>query len=410
MSLFRIGFLPLVDAALPIIAHEYGLAKQEGLRIELHRDRTWAAVRDRLTYGITDAAHLVAPLAIATSLGLDRPAVPLAAPFMLGLNGNTVTVSTAIADLLGEDDWDDVGAIGHRLAALAHSRAAQGRKLRFGVVHRYSSHNYMLRYWLAACGCHPDHDVEIIVVPPPAVADALAAGDIDGSCVGEPWNSVAVDRGDGVILASTSGIWNRGVEKLLAFRAPLLDERRAEVEALIRALHAAGALAIDRGQQGDVAKLLAREEYIGLPADIIARALSGRLVPRRDAPVRHIRDFLVLHREAANFPWRSQAMWLYSQMVRWGHAPLDAAGFEAAVSVFRPDVYRAALAGTGAILPNASAKVEGAIDRPLGASSVSGRLIMGPDRFFDGMLFDPDRAMDYAAQQLAATARAIPIV
>ncbi|MET0238406.1 MAG: ABC transporter substrate-binding protein [Sphingobium sp.] len=394
MSLFRIGFLPLADAALPIVAHEFGLAKAQGVAIELHRDRTWAAARDRLSYGQSDAAHMLAPLAIATSLGLDRPAVPLAAPFMLGLNGNTVTVSIAVAEVLGVGSG--IEDSGRRLAALARERAAAGAKLRLAVVHRYSSHNYMLRYWLAACGCNPDEDVDIVVVPPPKIAEAFALGEIDGSCVGEPWNSVAVDRGDGVILASTSMIWNRGVEKLLAFRTTVLDERRDEVEALIRALHAAGELIKGKDRQAEVATLLAREDYIGLPAEMIGRALSGRLLPRRDGPILHIPDFLVLHREAANFPWRSQAMWLYSQMVRWGHAPLDMKGFEDAAAVFRPDVYRSALTGTGAILPNASAKVEGAIGTSLGVGSVSGRLIMGPDRFFDGRTFDPDHAMDYA--------------
>ena len=396
MTSFRIGFLPLVDAVLPIVAHEFGLARDEGVGIELHRDPSWATVRDRLIYGQTDAAHILAPLAIATSLGLDRTPVPLGAPFMLGLNGNTVTLSARVAAMLG-GPYDDVAATGRRLAALARSEAEAGRKLRLAVVHRYSSHNYMLRYWLAGSGCDPDRDVEIIVVPPPFIAEAFAMGEIDGSCVGEPWNSVAVERGDGVIVAATSQIWSRGVEKLLAFRRTTLEERSAEVAALLRALHRAGAIVEDRSRQDEVAELLARPEYLGQSPALIQRALSGRIdLGGSGVPVR---DFLVLHREAANFPWRSQAMWLYSQMQRWNHAPLDPAGFEAAAAVFRPDIYRAALAGTGAILPTASAKVEGAIGVPLGASSVTGRLILGPDRFFDGQLFDPDRAEEYVAAQ-----------
>ncbi len=398
MSRFRIGFVPLVDAVLPIVAHALGLAAREGVSIELVRDPSWATVRDRLIYGQTDAAHLLAPLAIATAMGLDRPAVPLGAPFMLGLNGNTVTVSARVAALLG-GEGGDVAATGRALAALARSEVAVGRRLRFAVVHRYSSHNYMLRYWLAASGCDPDRDVEIIVVPPPFVAEAFALGEIDGSCVGEPWNSVAVERGDAVIVAATSQIWNRGVEKLLAFRQGVLDERSEDVAALLRALHEAGRIVADPGRHEEIAALLAAPEYIGQPSDLILRALSGKLVLRHDAEITPIEDFLVLHREAANFPWRSQAMWLYSQMVRWGHAPLGEGGFEAAAAVFRPDIYRAALAGTDAILPSASAKVEGAIARSLGAGSVTGRLILGPDRFFDGVLFDPDRALDYVAAQ-----------
>ena len=156
MSDFRIGFLPLVDAALPIIALEFGLAAREGISIELHKDRTWAAVRDRLSYGQTDAAHMLAPLALAMALGLDRPPVPIGAPFMLGLNGNAFAISAALAAGHSLRFGPDIAETGRKLADIARARMSQGHKLRIGVVHRYSSHNYILRYWLAACGCDPD--------------------------------------------------------------------------------------------------------------------------------------------------------------------------------------------------------------------------------------------------------------
>ncbi|HEX7822675.1 MAG TPA: ABC transporter substrate-binding protein [Sphingobium sp.] len=408
MSQFRIGFLPLVDAALPIVAHEMGLAGKEGVDLTLIKDRTWATVRDRLAYGQTDAAHLVAPVAIAMALGLDRAPTPIGAPFMLGLNGNAIAVSNVLAEALGARAGSgagtgvgldmDVRTVGERLTAIAKAQLSMGRRLRIAVVHRYSSHNYMLRYWLAACGCDPDFDVEIVVVAPPLIADAFAAGEIDASVVGEPWNSLAVERGDGVIISSTSRIWTRGVEKLLAFRSELLEERRPDVEALLRALYAAGQVAMDPAHTDMVAQLLAREEYIGLPKAVIARAITGQMICRRgEAPVK-VEDFLVLHGEAANFPWRSQAMWLYSQMARWGHARPTQEGFDAAAAVFRPDVYRSAFAGTGAVLPGASLKVEGAISTPLGAGSHGGRLVMGPDAFFDGRLFDPDHPFEYLAE------------
>lgn len=400
MSLFRIGFLPLVDACLPIVAREFGHAQAEGLTVELVRDRTWAAVRDRLSSGHTDAAHLVAPLAIAMTLGLDRPPVPIAAPFMLCLNGNTITTSSTLAAEIGMGLHDDIADLGLRLAQVAKAHKALGRKLRFAVVHRYSSHNYMLRYWLAACGCDPDRDIDITVVPPPLIADAFAAGEIDGSCVGEPWNSLAVENGDGAIITTTSRIWSRGVEKILALRTAVLEERRAETEALLRALYAAGRFAKNPAHRAEVTALLARPEYIGVPAPIIERALSGHLVAQAGSEAVKVPDFLVLHKEAANFPWRSQAMWLYSQMARWGHAPASAEGFAKAATIFRPDVYRAAFAGTDAALPGASAKVEGAIAAPLAIGSPSGRLVLGPDRFFDGRQFDPDQPMEYLAQNL----------
>lgn len=396
---FRIGFLPLVDAALPILAHELGFAAREGVAIDLVRDMTWATVRDRLLYGHTDAAHMIAPLAIATTLGRDRPPVPLAVPFVLGLNGNAVTFSTRLASEVGLGNaLGDPLAIGAALKRIATARAAEGKPLRFGVVHRYSSHNYMLRYWLAGVGVRPDQDVEIIVTSPPFAADALAAGDVDGICVGEPWNSIAVERGVGHIALATAQIWRRGVEKVLAIRETVLDERRDAVEALVRALHAAAAHFVEPGAAEESAAILARPEYLDAPRDAILRAITDRirLVPGGE-PI-HYPDFMFQHREAANFPWRSQAAWLYSQMVRWDYMTFDAVGAAAAGKVFRPDVYRAALAGSGAPLPGASSKLEGGLAEPIGAGSTQGRLTLGSDRFFDGRAFDPDDIEAYLAE------------
>ena len=396
MTRFRIGFLPLVDAALPILAHEQGFAAREGIAILPVRDMTWATVLDRLLYGHTDAAHLIAPLAIATTLGRGRPAAPLSVPFVLGLNGNAVTFSTALAaaTALG-DALADPSALGQALREVASARAAAGRKLRFGVVHRYSSHNYMLRYWLAAVGIRPDLDVEIVVTSPTFAADALAAGDVDAICVGEPWNSVAVDRGVGRIALVTAQIWRRGVEKVLAMRTATLDERGEEVAALLRALHAAAAHFVEPGAAEENAAILARPEYCDAPVETVMRAITDRLRLSRGEPPLHFPDFMFQYREAANFPWRSQAAWLYSQMTRWDRTAYSADEAEAAQSVFRPDVYRAALAGSAATLPGASSKLEGSVTEALGVGAAQGRLILGSDTFFDGQAFDPDDIAGY---------------
>ena len=396
---FRIGFLPLVDAALPILAHELGFAAREGLAIEPVRDMTWATVRDRLLYGHTDAAHMIAPLAIATTLGRDRPPVPLAVPFVLGLNGNAVTFSTRLAHEVGLGAaLGDPLAIGAALKRIAADRAAAGKPLRFGVVHRYSSHNYMLRYWLAGVGIRPDQDVDIVVTSPPFAADALAAGEVDGICVGEPWNSIAVDRGVGHIALATAQIWRRGVEKVLALRATILDERRGAAEALVRAMHHAAAHFVEPGAAEESADILSRPEYLDAPRDAVLRAITDRIRLAHGGEPVHYPDFMFQYREAANFPWRSQAAWLYSQMVRWDYMAFDATEAAAASHVFRPDIYRAALAGSGAPLPGASSKLEGGLDEPIGAGSTQGRLTLGSDRFFDGRAFDPDDIEAYLAE------------
>ncbi|QQN75573.1 ABC transporter substrate-binding protein [Croceicoccus sp. YJ47] len=396
-----IGFLPLVDACLPILARELGFAEAEGLDLTLTRDVTWATVLDRLLYGHTDAAHLLAPLAIATTLGRGRPARPIAAPFVLGLNGNAITFRTDLADAV----WPQPGLgepaqLGAALAEVALERCAQGRPLRFGVVHRHSSHNYMLRYWLSACGIRPDKVVEIVTIAPPFSADSLANGEIDASCVGEPWNSVAVERGAGRIVLATAQIWRRGVEKVLAMREPRLADRQPAIEGLIRAMRQAGRWFVDPANRQQAAAILARAEYLDGSADIVGRAISDQLVLTVGASPISYPDFMYQYDEAANFPWISQATWLYTQLARWEGLAFDPVQAGRAAAVFRPDVYRRALEGTGDLLPGASSKVEGSLVRPLAVGAQQGRITLSANGFFDGNIFDPDRAEDYLQKQL----------
>ena len=391
-----IGFLPLVDACLPILAREHGFAEAEGLSLTMVRDMSWATVLDRLLYGHSDAAHLVAPLAIATTLGRGRPAASLSVPFVLGLNGNAITLRGDLADRVCPPGvLGDPRAVGEALAVVARERKAAGRPLRFGVVHRYSSHNYMLRYWLAACGVRPDADVEISTVAPPFCADALEAGEVDGICVGEPWNSVAVERGAGRIVLASAQIWRRGVEKVLALRESVMEEKREAAEALIRALIAAGRHFVDPANWEANAAILARPEYLDGSAELIRRAISDRLLLARGGKAVHYPDFMFQYREAANFPWVSQAEWLYTQMIRWEHADFSPDEAARAARVFRPDVYRAALLGTSEPLPGASSKVEGSLAGLTAVGTQQGTMTLENNRFFDGIAFDPHDLAGY---------------
>ncbi|WP_298290613.1 ABC transporter substrate-binding protein [Novosphingobium sp.] len=392
-----VGFLPLVDACLPILAREHGFAEAEGLSLRLVRDMSWATVLDRLLYGHSDAAHMVAPLAIATTLGRGRPAQPLSVPFVLGLNGNAVTMRPDLARAVNPaGGLGDPGAVG---AALKAYLTSSGQKLRVGVVHRYSSHNYMLRYWLAACGIRPDVDVEITTVAPPFCADALEFGEVDAICVGEPWNSVAVERGAGEIVMVTAQIWRRGVEKVLAFREPVMEARRPQAEALVRALRKAGEHFVDPTNLEINAAILARAEYLDGDETLIQRAISDRLLLRQGGDLLHYPDFMFQHREAANFPWVSQAEWLYSQMVRWDGLEHDSIDAGKAARVFRPDVYRSALLGTGDPLPGASSKVEGSLAGPTSVSMQQGLMTLENNSFFDGKPFDPVLLESYIRTQ-----------
>ena len=394
-----VGFLPLVDACLPILAQAHGFAEDEGVSLRLVKDVSWATVLDRLLYGHSDAAHMVAPLAIATTLGRGRPAQPLSVPFVLGLNGNAITMRPDLAARVApEGRLGDPAAVGAALREVVAEQVAAGKPLRFGVVHRYSSHNYMLRYWLAACGIRPDRDVEISTVPPPFCADALDAGEVDAICVGEPWNSVAVERGAGRIVLSTAQIWRRGVEKVLTLRESVLDEKRDAVKRLIRAMCRAGRHFVDPENWEANAAILARADYLDGDPILIKRAISDRLLLARGGDIVHYPDFMFQYREAANFPWVSQAEWLYTQMVRWDGPGFDSAEAGKAARVFRPDVYRSALMGTGEPLPGASSKVEGSLRQKTAVGMQQGIMTLESNRFFDGLVFDPAAQRDYLAK------------
>lgn len=393
-----VGFLPLVDACLPILAQEHGFAEEEGLNLTFIRDVSWATVLDRLLYGHTDAAHMLAPLTIATTLGRGRKAQAMATPFVLGLNGNGITLARELAARVAlPGQFGDPMAVGKAMKLEVEVAKAAGRRLRFGVVHRYSSHNYKLRYWLAASGIRPDEDVEITTVAPPFVADALASGEIDGACVGEPWNSVCVERGVGTIVLATAQIWRRGVEKVLAMREATLEEKRMETEALVRAMRKAGRHFVDPANWEENARLLALPQYLGADENLVKRAISDRLVLDQGAPEVHYPDFMFQYSEAANFPWVSQAAWLYSQMVRWDHFAIDADEARKATRVFRPDVYRSALKSTGDDLPAANSKVEGSVSQLTQVGTQQGTITLSANSFFDGRTFDPDQMEAYLA-------------
>lgn len=398
----KIAFLPLTDAAVLVAAQERGFAEEEGLRLDLIRTTSWATLRDRLVYGQVHAAQMLAPLAVAVTLGLSQQPAALAAPYKLGVNGNMLVMASDFAKALEPD-------VAARLAdplGTAHDFAAAiglwRRKPIIGVVHRFSSHSLMLRYWLASAGVDPDRDVVLRVLPPSLTVEAMRAGEIDGFIAGEPWGSAAVEAGLAETVAIGERIWRRGVEKVLAFRESWLEENPQTVDRLLRALARAAAWCDDPAHHGTLADLLADPRYVDQPAELIGRALSGQIVARAgDAPIANP-DFMLFSREATPFPWRSQALWIYSQLVRWGMVEHDAATVAQAGGVFRPDVYRRALADSDVPMPGASMKLEGAMDLPLAVGSRRGELTLGPDRFFDGRVFDPDRIEDYLAGFLPA--------
>ena len=343
----RIGFIPLVDASALIVAVDKGFTAAEGLDVTLVREVSWSNVRDKLNIGLFDAAHLLAPVAIASSLGLAQVKVPIVAPFNLGLNGNAITVSPALhAAIMGEADGDPANPL---VTAKALARVVAGRRkagaepLTFGMTFPFSTHNYQLRFWLAVGGIDPDEDVRLVVLPPPYMVDSLANGHVDAFCVGAPWNSIAVDFGVGHILHFVSDILARAAEKVLAVRERWSQENPLVLAKLTKAHGRAAAFIEKPENRSEVARILAKPERIGVDAEVIQRTLDGRLKVSPDGTFRQSERYLLIGREGAGRPDPVQAAWLYAQMVRWGQATYSPDALVAAKKVFRPDLYDAAL-------------------------------------------------------------------
>jgi ABC-type nitrate/sulfonate/bicarbonate transport system substrate-binding protein len=392
------GFLPLLDSVLLVVAQEKGFAAAEGLDLHLVRETSWANIRDRAAIGHFDIAQMLAPMPLAASLGLTPIATPMITPVVLGLGNNAITVSADLWKAMADEGAQADLAAGPAGVALGRVVAASARKLRFGVVHQTSSHNYELRYWLAASGIMPDRDVEIVVLPPPLLPDALGTGGIDGYCVGEPWNSIGVATKGAHIATVKASIWQSSPDKVIGMRTTWADEHPEQVSALVRAIHGAGRWCADPANHGEAAAIMSGAAYLDTSSDIVVRALTGML-DIGGGMTRHVPDHFVPHAYAANFPWKSHALWYYSQMVRWGEVAASAENARRAAECFRPDLYRAALAPIGAAVPASDYKIDGARAAPGEIDALHGPLAAGPDLFFDGKVFDPSAVDVYIATQ-----------
>lgn len=380
------GFIPLLDVAPLVIAREIGFAEEEGLDLQLQSAPSWSTLRDMLALGQIEAAHMLSPVPVASALGLGGSAAQLDALSVLSVNGNVVGVSRDLAQRMRGAgfgfDFADAFAAGKALIA------ASGDKPRIGVPFPFSMHAELLYHWLGALGVKAPQDLQVKTVPPPLMAQAMAAGEIDAFCVGEPWGSIAVENGVGELLLPGSAIWSFAPEKVLAVRHEWATKEPDLCRRLMRATWRAGRWLSNIENRMMASEILARPEYVDIDAGILERALSGRLIISPNGDVRRQSEYVRFFAGAATFPWRSQAAFIGSRLA--ARTGLDRAqAMDAARMVFRTDLYRQNLSDVGADLPGASEKLEGSISHPTAVASVSGKLILAPDSFFDGSIFDP---------------------
>jgi len=358
-----LGFIKLTDMAPLAIAKEKGFFEDEGLFVTLEAQSNWKVLLDRVIAGELDGAHMLAGQPLAATIGYGTKGA-IVTPFSMDLNGNAITVSNAV--------WEEmkpnipVGADGkpaHPISAAAlkpvvEAFADRGEAFNLGMVFPVSTHNYELRYWLAAGGINPGYyspedvsgqiggDVLISVTPPPQMPATLEAGTIVGYAVGEPWNQAAVQKGIGVPVVTDHEIWSYNPEKVFGVTAEFAEQNPQTMLALTKALIRA-AIWLDENDNAnrpEAVEILSRPDYVGADAAVIANSMTGTFEfepgDKRPAP-----DFNVFFRHNATFPYYSDAVWYLTQMRRWGQIAEDKpdSWYDAtAKSVYRPDLYKVA--------------------------------------------------------------------
>ena len=357
-----------------IVAKEMGFYTRHGLEVRLSVEPSWANIADKLSFGQLDGAVILPPLAFAITLGLRGVGTPLIVPMALSLNGNSVTVSTEIAAALGPPGPSI--EIGRRLADLL----PRWPRPRLAVVHAYSTHNLLLRYWLKAAGIDPDRDVELSVVPPAEMVRALQDGQIDGFCAGAPWGEVATRLGIGATIVTSFDIWRNHPEKCLAIRAEWAVANPAVLEGLLAATLQAARFCDNPANADAIAVILAQDNYMA-----VERAPIRASLPTDESGAKRS----VFFANAANYPWRSHAAWFLAGMAKWGYLGHDVDRAALARQVYRPDLFKAAAQTIGLPVPMQDSKIEGAHDAPWLMQAEPVAIAMNPDSFCDNQIFDP---------------------
>ncbi len=411
-----LGFIPLTDCAPLVVAKEKGMFERHGLQVTLSKETSWANIRDKVAIGILDGAHMLAPMALGMSCGIGPVHKPMVTALSLDLNGNAITLSNALYArmlALAPEQAPHPATSAQALRRVIDARRSEGAPpLTFATVFPTATHTYELRYWMGAAGIDPDLDVRLVVVPPPQMNGRMQSGEIDGFCVGEPWNAAAVHAGIGRTVITKYELWNNSPEKVFGVTQEWAEQYPNTHRAVLMALLEAARWLDQPQHRREAVALLARSRYVNAPEEVVAMSLTGTYRYAADEAPRAQPDFNVFHRYAANFPWRSHAVWFLTQMVRWQQLALPADFHAIAAAVYRPDLYREAAAALGINAPEVDYKAEGEHPTPWQLEGADGPIAMGPDAFVDGRRFDPMDPQGYLEGfgTAAARAKVVPLV
>jgi len=363
----KFGFIKLTDCAPIVIAKEKGFFEDEGLQVDVEAQPNWKTLLDRVINGELDGAHMLSGQPIAATIGFGTKAHIVTA-FTMDLNGNGITVSNAVWEQMRRNDpalrspQPEHPIPATSLKPIVEERKASGDLLKMGMVFPVSTHNYELRYWLAAAGIHPgmytetdkvgetDAEVLLSVTPPPMMPTVLEAGNIQGYCVGEPWNRQAVAKGIGVPVTTNYDVWKNNPEKVFGVTKSWADENPSTHIAVVKALIRAGKWLDANDEDGklvhreEACRILAQPNYVGADYDVIKNSMTGFFYFQR-TDKRPMPDFNVFFKYHGTYPWYSDGIWFLTQMRRWGQiteSKPDRWYHDTIRTIYRPDIYRRA--------------------------------------------------------------------
>jgi len=360
----ELGFIPLTDCVPLVVALEKGFFQEEGLeKVTLNREPSWKAIAKGVAEGRLHGAQMIAGMPLAMTIGAGEKApVGIVSAMVLSRNGNAITLSNKFADV------NDLGELKTALGKTPDTIHS------FGMVHPSSMHNLLLRYWLASGEIDPDNDVNLVVIPPSQMVHNLKAGNIDGYCVGEPWNSHAVQENLGFVIATDLDIWAGHPEKVLGMREDWVAQYPENHIALVRALLRACEYCDDYRNREEILNLLVKPQYLGSSAEYIS---PGFLTPynygRNSEPV-SLSRFNQFFVDQSNYPGQTEALWILTQLARWGYTPFPKNWVEVIERVRRTDLFNEACRELE--LPNIEPN-------------------RGNITLFDGMVFNPDDPVGY---------------
>jgi nitrate/nitrite transport system substrate-binding protein len=382
----KIGFIALTDCAPIVIAKEKGLFKKYGLNVKVVKEGGgWPGIQQKVINGEYDFSHALAGMPIAATLGINGNA-NLQALLSLDFNGNAITYGNDLIKhmqrygLKKAERPVSADSLKKYIEAKKDKEGSNYQPLNFGMVHPVSTHNYELRYWLATSGIDPDRDTTIKPFPPPTMPSNLIAGNIEGYCVGEPWNSRIVLKGKGSALVTNYDIWNNNPEKVLQARADFVKKYPETTKAVMKAIIEAQMwLDASWKNREEAIGYLSKKQYVKAPKSVLRKSMSGTFLYNKGVDSSNPM-FNVFANDYAAYPFYSHGMWFITQMYRWGQIDKPVNMKEVIEKVYRPDLFAEVAKEVGYTLPPSPWKKDG-VDKY--------------NKFMDGKVFDPNKAVDY---------------